>query len=826
MTSPVASPDGGPASASDGGLARLGRLELPAVTFALVVGGIVWLAGQPTAANLLCAVATTIAFVPALVASIRGLAAREPGVDVIAVLAMAGALLLGEFLAGAIIAVMLTGGAALEDHAAGRARRELTNLLGRAPRVAHLTDGSGFRDIPIDEVVVGDELLVKAGEVVPTDGLLESERAVLDESALTGEAIPVEVRAGHLIRSGALNTVAPVQLRATAPAAESTYAGIVRLVEQAATERPPFVRMADKYATWFVGITLLVAAGAWIGSGDPVRALAVLVVATPCPLILAAPAAIVSGLSHAARRGIIIKGGAAIESLAAGEVVLLDKTGTITSGRPTVSNVHPLGDEDPDEVVRLAASIDQVSLHPFAPAIVAEAADRGAKLAVPTDVHEDLGRGIRGLVDGSEVAVGQLAHVVENRPRTPAVRRLQRRAVLEGASVVYVARDGDLIGVLTLHDPVRPDTPRALRALRATGITNILMVTGDRVEVAELVAETVGIDRVLAERAPDEKVDAVRDAERIGRTIMVGDGINDAPALALAHTGVAMGARGATAASEAADVVLTVDRLQGLADAVAIARRTRRIAWQSVVVGMAFSVVAMGFAAAGLLPPVAGAILQEGIDLAVILNALRALRGVRRRRPWHAVPSAPARVLADHRHLSRGLEDIAALAERLEDLPQHEGLRALARTRAFLVDELLPHELEEERTVYPAVAALFPGEDPTAPLVRSHHEIARRIRLFARLIDDIPIPLTAGRIKGADRWGVEPEELPPSTGGSEAARIEGGRLWGVEHIDREDTVDLQRALWGLHAVLDLHFTLEDDLYSQLPASTPTAGGSR
>jgi heavy metal translocating P-type ATPase len=755
----------------------VGRFQLPAVIVALVAGLGASLVGEPVAANVAYGVATAVALVPALVASARSVIARQPGVDIIAVLAMAGALLLGEFLAGAIIAVMLAGGEALEDHAAGRARRELTDLLSRAPRAAHASDeAGGLRDIPIEEVAVGDRLLVKAGEVVPTDGLLLSDRAVLDESALSGEARPVEVDAGRLVRSGVVNAAGPMLIRATTSAAASTYAGIVRLVEQAATERPPFVRLADRYATWFVGITLVVSAGAWILSGDAVRALAVLVVATPCPLILAAPAAIVGGLSHAARRGIIVKGGAALESLAAGQVLLLDKTGTVTSGRPAVSRVHLLGDVDAAEVLRLAGSLDQVSVHPFAPAIVAAAAQRGCELTIPTHVSEELGQGIAGRIDDVEVTVGKLDFVAPRHPRSATLRRLQRRSVLEATSMVYVARAGVLVGALALYDQIRPDTPRALQALRRAGINPILMVTGDRAEVAELVAETVGIDRVLAERAPDEKVDAVRDAEAFGRTIMVGDGINDAPALALADTGVAMGVRGATAASQAADVVLTTDRLEGVAEAVTIARRTRRIAWQSVVVGMGLSVVAMGVAAAGHLPPVIGALLQEGIDVAVIVNALRTLRGPRGRLRLRAAPVAPPDVLADHRHLRQGLEDLAILAERLDEYDPATAVTAVRRTRQFLADELMPHEFEEERTVYPAVAAASNGEDPTAPLVRSHREIARRIRLYSRLVDDV----------------------------------------AADGPDAEDVVDLQRALWGLHAVLDLHFILEDDLYDQLP----------
>jgi cation transport ATPase len=296
--------------------------------------------------------------------------------------------------------------------------------------------------------------------------------------------------------------------------------------------------------------------------------LAVLVVATPCPLILAAPAAMVGGVSAAAKRGIIVKGGLALESLADGEVVLLDKTGTITSGRPRVAAVHPMPDTDAAELLHLAGSLDQVSVHPFAPAIVQAAHARNDDLVLPTDVVEDIGQGIRGRVGDVQVRVGQMGYAADGAELPHALRRVRRRGAIEGRSVVYVAADGELVGALSLHDPIRPDAPRSIQAVRDAGIREVLMVTGDRTEIADLVGDSVGVDRVLAERSPQEKVDAVREASALGTTIMVGDGVNDAPALALANTGVAMGARGATAASEAADVVLTSDRLDGLATAV------------------------------------------------------------------------------------------------------------------------------------------------------------------------------------------------------------------------------------------------------------------
>ena len=771
------------------GWSRLEASLLPVTASGLVLGVAARVMGWTSTGDGLLAVATAVALVSATVATVVALRQRRPGVDVIAVLAMAGALALGEVLAGAVIAVMLTGGQALERFAEGRARRELTALLDRRPRGAHRQEDGRLVDVPVDDVRPRDLLLVRTGEVVPVDGVLLERPAVLDESALTGESRPTEASVGSLLSSGAVNAGSPITMRASATADRSTFAGIVRLVEQAAEQRSPFVRLADRWAGAFVAVTFVVAGGAWLLSGDPVRALAVVVVATPCPLILAAPAAMVGGLSAAARNGIIVKGGGVLEALASTSVVLLDKTGTLTAGRPRVTRVRAVGELPTAELLRLAACLEQVSLHPFAPAILAAVAGTPDRLGFPTDVDEVIGQGVRGMVDGREVAVGRLSFVAPGASLPRELRTLRRAASLEGASVVHVALDGVLAGAVVLADPLRPEAPRALRLLRRLGVHHVLMVTGDRLDVAELVADAVGVDRVLAERAPAEKVDAVREAQELGRTLMVGDGINDAPALALADVGVAMGARGATAASEAADVVLTADRLEGLADAMRIARRTRRIARQSVLAGMGLSVVAMGAAAGGWLVPVVGALVQEAIDLAVIVNALRAVTDrVSHDRGQRVFPAAAGQLLAEHADHRQHLDELDDLAAELEDLPADRARMRLEALRSYLETELLPHELEEEQQLYPAIAAAFPGEDPTAPMARTHREITRHVRVFGRLLDDLP----------------------------------------AEGLDPIDLVDSQRLLWGLHGVLALHFALEDELYAELAGvgvSPPTTAGS-
>ncbi len=758
-------------------------LLLPATVIGLAGGLVARLIGWSLLGTLLLGAATAVALLTALVGTVDAVRQRRPGVDVIAALAMAGALALGELVAGAVIAVMLTGGQALERFAEGRARRELSALLARAPRVAHRYDDGQVEDVTVDAVRAGDVLLVKTGEVLPTDGMVLDRQAVLDESALTGESRPTEVSPGSLVRSGAVNAGGVLQLRATTTAAGSTYAGIVRLVEQAASERSPFVRLADRSAGWFVLVTLVLAGAAWAWSGDPVRALAVLVVATPCPLILAAPAAMVGGLSAAARVGVIIKGGSALEALAAAQVVLLDKTGTLTAGRPRVFRVQPAAGVTTDDLLRASAALEQLSLHPFAPAVVAAAAERGADLPFPTQVEETLGSGIRGHVEGREVRIGRLEFVADTTSLPPELQRLRRMSDLEGGSTVYVSVDGQLAGAFALRDPLRPESPRVLRDLRRLGIRQTVMVTGDRLEVAELIADAVGVDRVMADRAPHEKVDAVREAREAGSVLMVGDGINDAPALALAEVGVAMGPRGASAASEAADVVLTVDRLEGLVHAINIARRTRRIARQSVFAGMGMSLVAMGAASAGLLAPVAGALLQEAIDLVVILNALRAVRRRSSQRRRVAVPPNAHDLLSEHAHHRQELDELDRLAGALDlDTMAPDEIRdRLERVRDYLEGELLPHELHEERDLYPTIAAAFPGEDPTAPMARTHREIARTIRLYSRLVDGHP----------------------------------------TDGLGAIDLVDAQRLLWTLHAILTLHFALEDELYSALTIETST-----
>jgi heavy metal translocating P-type ATPase len=754
----------------------MGLLALAAGS--LAGGGLLLLFQLRPAAGWVWAAGTVLVLVPTVVSSARGLLRKELGVDVIAILAMVGALALGQYLAGAIISVMLTGGAALERFAVARARRELGALLRRAPRVAHRRTGEAIVDVGVSEVALGDVLVVKPGEVVPADGIVVSESATLDESALTGESKPVQHSRGGPIRSGGTNGGGPLELRVTASPEDSTYAGIIRLVRAAESSKAPFVRLADRYALGFLGLTLALSAFAWIAGGHPIRALAVLVVATPCPLILAAPAAIIAGVSRAAKHGIIIKGGGPLETLARVRVLLLDKTGTVTSARPQVVAVETFGSRSTDEVVHLSASLEQVSVHPYAPAILREARSRGLDLAFPEDVQEQMGSGIAGVVEGLRVAVGQLGFVAPGKPRTPYLQSIELRTAVEGSSSVYVSVNGEPAGVLLLQDPIRPEAPRALRALRRAGIHRIHMVTGDHPDVAELVGDALGVDRVFAERTPEEKVDVVQLVRSEGVTAMVGDGINDAPALARADIGIAMGARGATAASEAADMVLTVDRLEGLLLATRIAQRTRRIALESVGVGMALSLVAMALAAGGLIPPVEGAVLQEGIDVLVILNALRALGGGGLTPPRSEELRGLAKSLASaHRALRPHVSELAALASRLDTLPPPEARAQLEQVQNTLEKELLPHELEEQQSAFPVVGRMLAFEDPTGPLVQTHHEIHRLIRLYGRLVSHLPPS------------GPRPEDLR----------------------------DLRRALYGLHAVLTLHFAQEEELYSLLEA---------
>jgi heavy metal translocating P-type ATPase len=588
-----------------------------------VLGGIVLhVLGIDAPAHLSWAATTALLLVPLTISVARSLLRRDVGVDAIALVAMLGALALGEYLAGAVIALMLAGGNALEEVANRRARRELSLLVERAPRTALLRRDGRVDEVPVEDVVKGDVVVVRAGEVVPVDGLVVSEEAVVDESALTGEPLPATVPRGGQVQSGSASAGSAFELRALRPAAASAYAALVRLVQQAESERAPFVRMADRYAAFFLPLTALIAGAAWAVSGDPVRALAVFVVATPCPLILAAPIALMSGLSRAARAGVVVKGAGAIERLGKARTVLLDKTGTITLGHPVLADVASLDGLPPDETLRLAASLDRLSAHPLAAALVTGAEQRGLRLSLPESADETLGHGMEGVVDGHRVLVGS-ARWLDAHGVTAG-----DQAVDGSAAKVYVAVDGSAAAVILLDDRLREDAGTLVPGLRAAGIEHIALVTGDKRAVAERVAEELGIERVYAEQTPEQKLElvrALRAQPNLRNVVMVGDGVNDAPALALADVGIAMGTIGATVSSETADAVILVDRVNRVADAVRIGRRALKIARQSVVLGLGASLVAMGFAAAGFLTPVAGALLQEGIDVAVILNALRAL---------------------------------------------------------------------------------------------------------------------------------------------------------------------------------------------------------
>ena len=714
----------------------LGPVLLLFTALTLLVGGAAHLAQRPGWATLCWSTGTLVMTAVLLVEVMQRLARREAGVDLIALLSMTAALVLGQALVAAVIALMLASGRTLEFFTRQRAERELRALVDRAPRFAWLQEEEGLRKIPVEQIQPHQTLLVRLGEVVPVDGRLLSLAATLDESALNGESMPVTRREGEQVSSGIANVGAPILLIATQTAAQSTYAGIVRLAETARRSRAPFVRLADRYALFFIPLTLLFAVAAWLMSGDPLRTLAVLVVATPCPLILAVPISIMSGISRAARRGILIKDGVTLEALAGIKQVFLDKTGTLTSGHARLQSIEVNGLEDPQRLLGLAASLAQASTHPVSQAIVEAAQQRQLPLAVPQDVEETPGSGLCGRIDGVQVRFGTLAYAHKETPETDWAAAMLRHMDYLACSGSFIEVDGKLAGLLLFSDNVRRETPQTLRRLRNRGIEKIVMLTGDRLETAEMIALSAGIDELRAGLSPEDKVRAVQQGSRHASTLMVGDGINDAPALAAANVGVAMGAKGAIASAQAAGVVLLVDRLDRLVEALDIARRTRYIARQGVLVGMGLSLLAMAVAALGYLPPLIGAVVQEGIDVVIIINALRALGPLRGKRQRKLGAEQIDRLQDEHQQLASVLSDLHRLASDFSQRPLEQAQRDLFELVHKLQTLLEQHEREDENTLYPLLTRNMQGEDPLSTMSHVHREIFRLIHLLARMSSD------------------------------------------------------------------------------------------
>jgi len=753
------------------------RVKLAGLALCLATlagGGLLYLLDMERAAHWLWAGGAGLVLLAVLFDTVAALWRKRVGLDLVALVSIAGALALQETLTAAVIALMFASGRALEDYAENRAQAEMSALLGRAPKLANRYEDGRVVEVALAAVRPGDRLVVRPGETVPVDGTLLS-GATVDESSLTGEAMPVTYGAGRALGSGIVNAGDPFDMLATASAENSTFTGIIRLVQSAQASRAPAARLADRYALLFVPLALGIAALSWLLTGSPERALAVVVVATPCPLILAVPVAIVSAMSRCAQRGVLIKHGGALEKLAQVSTVFLDKTGTLTGGKARLAAIAADPALRPEQVLGLAASLEQMSGHAIAQAVVGAALERDLALSLPEQVSEEAGAGLSGLVDGKEVRVGTYGYVVGDAARPAWAAAILDRARYDGAAVVCVAVGNRLCGVLQMADEIRLDSPRALRLLRAAGVERVAMLTGDRRDVAATIAASLGIDVVLPEQTPASKLAAIAAARADGVTMMVGDGINDAPALAAADIGVAMGARGAAAAAESAQVVLLVDRLDRLVLAIRIAQRTRSIALQSVIGGMGLSFVAMLFAAFGYLPALAGAFLQELIDLAAILNALRVLRvdgaNARRQMP----PDEAVKLKEEHQRLMPLIEHVAWLAERVDQLPLEALQSEVATVSAGLRDRILPHEMHDDAALYPQLARMVGGEDPMASMSNTHREIFRLGRVIERLADAI------SRNEKAD----------------------------------DSRLELRRTLYALDAILRMHFSQEEEIYHGL-----------
>lgn len=632
MTGAAAAPERPVPATRDGALSLvpLSAARTPALTLlALVIGGLLHLSTNTAHwAFWLHYLALILLGAPVVFRTLRGMLRGNFAADVVAMLAIGTAIALREPVAGLVIVLMQTGGELLERYAEGRASEAVRELEAAAPRIAHRLNGESATDttdVAAESVKIGEFILVRPGEMIPCDATVREGSSSLDTSRVTGEPVPERVRVGSAVRSGVVNLQSPLVLTVTAPASESLYAKIVELVRTAQAEKSPIQRIADKWAVWFTPLTLLACAIAWWISGDPTRVLAVLVVATPCPLLLATPVAVIGGINRAARRQIIVRNGTALELLARVDTAVFDKTGTLTIGRPEVAEVLAVHPDGTNELLRLAAAVEVGSGHLLARSAVAAAEARGLMVPEASTIVEAPGQGVYGVVEGRKVTVGSLALVRTQHPlAADSLARLHSDA---SGLRAYVAAGDEALGVITFADHVREDLPAMFARLGALGLSRTLLLSGDHTENVAPIAKRVGITEARGDLLPEDKVTVVQQLERDGRRVlMVGDGTNDAPALSAATVGVALASHGGGISAEAAGVVLLADDITRVADVVEIGQHTVRIAKQSIIAGLALSGVAMVVAALGYIPPTAGALLQEAIDVAVIVNALRAAR--------------------------------------------------------------------------------------------------------------------------------------------------------------------------------------------------------
>jgi heavy metal translocating P-type ATPase len=596
--------------------------KLGVVLVLIVLGAILDVLGKDVLAHWVLGAGAAVAAVPLIWDMWQTVKTGGFGIDILAATAIVTSILLGEYWAGAVIALMLTSGEALEDYAERRAKSELSALLTKRPKLAHLQRGSKIVDVKASDVTVGDKVVVYPGEVVPVDGQIIEGASSLDESSLTGESLPIAKSSNDLCLSGSVNIEGAITIKAIRAASDSQYEQIIKLVKSASANQSPFVRIADRYSMWFTIVSFIIAGSAWVVSGDSLRFLQVLVVATPCPLLLGAPIALISGMSRAAKHGIIIKTGSAIEKLASIETIAFDKTGTLTAGTPVITKVETFGSNKKNDVLAVAAALEQSSTHVLANAIVTAAEKAKVKVQKAKHIKEHSGLGLHGRIGGKDVKIGRLQYMLDSDIDMP--KGWKQSSVTSTTS--FVSINNSLAGILHFSDPVRTEAKSMLSRIKKSGIKHSLMVTGDNQKTADTIAKQLGITDVQANCLPADKIHAI---ERVTKkpVAFVGDGVNDAPVLTASDIGIALGARGSTAASESADVVIMLDDVSKVADGVEIAQRTFSIARQSILIGILISLGLMGVFATGKFKPVYGAALQEVVDVVVIINALRAHGG-------------------------------------------------------------------------------------------------------------------------------------------------------------------------------------------------------